>query len=152
MGGCLDRTWLAQKTMGCGRDGLAWIGRELSFFILLKISMKKKYMRTWLETPFSKPWLVSKNPSLFHYDLEYLQLKQKQTYKGLTWVGRGLPSFRILKIPMNKKCMRTWLETPFSKPWLVNKNPLFSHYDLEYQSKHKHVRAWLGWGEDSLLL
>ena len=78
------------------------VGRGLAFFLVLKISMNKKYMRTWLETPFSRR-LISKNPSLFHYNLEYLQSKQKQTYECLTWVGRGLPSFITQKISVNKK-------------------------------------------------
>ena len=118
--------------------------------------MKKKYMRTWLETPFSKPWLVSKNPSLFHYDLEYIQSKQTQTYEGLAWMWRGLSSFIILKISMNKKCMRTWLQTPFSKPRLVSKNPSLFHYDLEYlQSKQTQTYeglAWMGRGLSSFMI
>ena len=90
--------------------------------------MSKKYMRTWLETPFSRR-LISKNPSLFHYDLDYLQSKQKQTYNCLTWVGRGLHSFIIQKVSVNKKYMRTWLKTPFSKPWHISKSPSLFHYD-----------------------
>ena len=55
--------------------------------------MNKIYMRTWLETPISKPWLFSEYTSLFHYDLEYILSKQTQTYEGLAWVGTGLSSF-----------------------------------------------------------
>ena len=65
MGGCLGRTWLAQKTMGCGREGLAWVGRGLSSLIIQKIPKKKKYIRTWLGIPSQNHGLSANIPHSF---------------------------------------------------------------------------------------
>ena len=59
MGGCLGRTWLAQKTMGCGREGLAWMGRGLSFLKIKKINEQKR--GGWLGGERTRFFLSSKN-------------------------------------------------------------------------------------------